>query len=103
MSRTVTLAKLPLKPGTRDEFIAAFGSMFPVVAGEDGTVIYALHTDDKDPDLVWIYELYADEAALATHMASDGFATAFAAFGGFVAEGAELIRMTPVQAEGFEI
>lgn len=103
MPKTVTLAKLPLKPGTRDQFIEAFSAMFPVVADEEGTVVYALHTDDANPDMVWIYELYADEAALGTHMSSEGFAAAFAAFGPFVAEGAELIRLTPVQAKGIEL
>lgn len=103
MSKIVVLAKLPVKPGARDEFVEAFSSMFPVVAGEEGTVTYTLHTDDKDPDLVWVYEVYADEAALAAHSSSDGMKAGLAAFGPLIAGPAELIRLTPVGSKGLDL
>ncbi|MFA5564740.1 MAG: putative quinol monooxygenase [Acidimicrobiia bacterium] len=103
MSKTVTIAKLPLKPGVRDDFVKAFNTMFNTVNNEDGTLIYALHLDDSNPDLAWVYELYADEAALVAHGTSEGMKAGMAAFGPFLAEGVELIRATPVSAKGFDV
>lgn len=103
MSRVALIAKLPVQPGKRDEFIAAFSTMFPVVDGEEGTLVYALHTDDADPDLLWVYELYADAEALDTHGKSDGMASAIAAFGGLLAGAPELHRLSPVQAKGLDL
>jgi (4S)-4-hydroxy-5-phosphonooxypentane-2,3-dione isomerase len=103
MSKVAMIAKLPVQAGKRDEFITAFSSMFPVVADEPGTLAYAIHTDDTDDDLVWIYELYADEAALATHGASEGMKSAIAAFGPLLGGRPELIRITPVQGVGVDI
>jgi quinol monooxygenase YgiN len=102
MSKVSILAKLPLRPGTRDEFVAAFSQMFPVVDGEEGTLIYTLHLDAKDEDLVWVYEMYASDEALAAHSGSDGMKAGLAAFGGFIAGPAELIRMTPVGGKGLD-
>ena len=103
MSKIALLAKLPIHPGKRDEFVAAFSSMFPVVDGEPGTLAYVLHTDDQDENLVWVYELYADEEALATHSGSDGMKAAIGAFGALLAGRPELIRVTPVQGKGVDL
>lgn len=103
MSKTVTIAKLPLKPGARDDFVKAFNTMFTTVNEEAGTLLYALHLDDNNPDLVWVYELYADEAALVAHGSSEGMKAGMAAFGPYLAEGVELIRATPVAAKGFDL
>ena len=40
---------------------------------EEGTLTYILHTDDKEPDAVFFYEIYADQDALAAHGTSDFF------------------------------
>ena len=97
------IAKLPVQPGKRDEFIAAFSSMFPVVAEEEGTLAYILHTDDADENMVWVYEVYTDDAALKAHSKSDGMKNAIEAFGGLLGGAPELIRLTPVRAEGLDI
>ncbi len=103
MSTVALIAKLPVQPGKRDEFITAFSSMFPVVEDEEGTLVYAVHADDSDPDLVWVYELYTDAAALDVHSKSDGMASAIAAFGGLLAGAPELHRLTPVRAKGLDV
>lgn len=103
MSTIAVLAKLPVQPGKRDEFVAAFASMFPVAEDEPGTLVYVLHTDDKDENLVWVYEQYHDEAALNEHSGSDGMKAAIGAFGPLLAGRPEIIRLTPVQATGLDI
>jgi quinol monooxygenase YgiN len=102
MSKVALIAKLPVQPGKRDEFIAAFAQMFPVVEGEPGTLVYALHTDNQDENLVWMYELYADEAAQTEHGASEGRKAAIAAFAPLLGGRPELIALTPVQAVGLD-
>ncbi|HSL57908.1 MAG TPA: putative quinol monooxygenase [Acidimicrobiales bacterium] len=103
MSKIAIIAKLPVQPGKADEFVAAFSTMFPVVADEPGTEVYALHRDAKDDHLFYVYEVYADRAALDAHGGSDGMKSAMAAFGPLLAEGVELIRMEPIQAEGIAL
>jgi quinol monooxygenase YgiN len=102
MSKVSLIAKLPVQPGKRDEFVDAFSSMYPVVDDEAGTLFYALHTDDGDENLVWVYELYADQAAMAEHSGSDGMKAAISAFGPLLAGAPELIRLTPVGGKGLD-
>ena len=103
MSKIAMMAKLAVQPGKRDEFVDAFSSMFPVVADEPGTLAYVLHTDDQDENVVWVYELYADDQALADHSGSDGMKAAISAFGPLLAGRPELIRLTPVQGIGVDL
>jgi quinol monooxygenase YgiN len=103
MSKIALLAKLPIQAGKRDEFVDAFSAMFPVVEEEQGTLAYVVHTDDKDENVVWVYELYADDEALALHSGSDGMKAAIAAFGPLLDGRPELIRLTPVQGKGLDL
>ncbi|MGY6500158.1 MAG: putative quinol monooxygenase [Acidimicrobiales bacterium] len=103
MSKIAVIAKLPVKPGTRTEFVEAFSAMFPVVADEPGTEVYVLHTDLGDENLVWVYELYADDAALDAHSSSDGMKAAIGAFGGFLAGAPEISRLAPVGGKGLDV
>ena len=59
-------------PGKRDELIEALGTHFPNVEEEAGTVIYAMHADNDDADVIWFYELYTDQDAFAAHSGSPG-------------------------------
>ena len=45
MSKVSVIAKLPLKPGTKDDLIAAFEPMLEQVKEEAGTEIYILWSD----------------------------------------------------------
>lgn len=103
MSKIAVIAKLPVQPGKRDEFIEAFRTMFPVVADEPGTEAYVVHADQGDEDLVWVYELYADAASLDAHSSSDGMKAAIAAFGGLLGGAPELIRLTPLEGKGLDV
>ncbi|MCG6658118.1 antibiotic biosynthesis monooxygenase [Halomonas campisalis] len=57
-----------LKPGQRNAFLAA---MLPNAAAsvreEPGCHVFDVIEDRDSPDLFHLYELYADEAALAAH------------------------------------
>lgn len=103
MPKTAVFAKITAKPGQRDELRAALAEMFPTVAGEEGTELYVLHDDLGDDNAVWMYELYADDEALATHSSSDAMAAMFVALGDVVAEPPLLVLARPVEAKGVDV
>ena len=69
--KVAVLAKIPAQPGKRDELVKALGAAIDNANTEAGTLLYILHTDDKDPDVVYFYELYTGQDALAAHGSSD--------------------------------
>jgi quinol monooxygenase YgiN len=71
--KVAVLAKIPAQPGKRDELVKALGAAIDNANTEAGTLLYILHTDDKDPDVVYFYELYTDQDALTLHGTSDRF------------------------------
>ncbi len=100
MAKTSLIAKLPLKPGTRDQLVAAFAPMIEQVNAEPGTEFYVLNLDDADENVVWVYELYTDADALAAHSSSDAMAALFGTIGDLIDGAPELIKTTPVLGKG---
>ncbi len=104
MSKLALIAKLTCQDGKRDEFVAIARTMIEYVqASEPGTEVYSLHTDDKDPNVAWFYELYTDGDALKTHGGSEMMAKIGAQFATVLAGRAELFRLTPVAGKGIEL
>ena len=56
--------------------------MLVAVNDEEGTEIYAFNLDTTDENAIWIYELYSDEGALATHSSSEAMAALIGDLGG---------------------
>lgn len=57
-----------VKPGFRDRFVeAALDDARGSARDEPGCYRFDVLTDDSDPDLVHLYEVYADQAALEAH------------------------------------
>lgn len=65
------IAKITIQEGKTEEAIAAFQPILAAVEDEESTIRYILHTDAKDPNLLWFYEQYADQAAMDVHGTSD--------------------------------
>jgi quinol monooxygenase YgiN len=95
MAQRSMFVKLVFQPGRRDEAIEVLSTMIPLVAGEPGTLVYSFHTDDADEDVVWVFELYADADALATHGGSDAIKDMFGRIGGLFAEAPTMVMATP--------
>jgi quinol monooxygenase YgiN len=100
MAKTALIARIPSKPGKRDDIVAAFAPMMEQVNTEAGTELYILHTDPNDENLVWVYELYTDDAAQAEHAGSEAMAAMFGAIGDLIGGAPELISVTPVTGKG---
>ena len=89
-SRVSLIVKLNLQEGARDDVIASFADYFPTVEGEEGTLVYSIHTDSGDEN--------AD--AMGAHSSSDAFKAFSGAFGAKLAGAPEFHMCTPVQAKG---
>jgi quinol monooxygenase YgiN len=101
MSDIVYIVKLTTAPGRRDEALAALGKLVDAAESEPGTLSYAMHTDAADADVIWFYEVYADQAAFEAHSGSPTMAEIGAALGGgLVAALPELHRVDVVRRKG---
>lgn len=100
MSKVSLIAKIPTKPGKRDELVAAFGPMMEAVNEEAGTELYILNVDNADENLSWVYELYSDADAMGVHGGSDAMAALFGVLGDLIDGAPELIMTTPVAGKG---
>ena len=70
-NKVAVFARIPAQPGKRDELVKAMQAAIDNAQSEAGTLTYILHTDDKQPDAVFFYEIYTDQDALAAHGSSD--------------------------------
>ncbi|MCP3853155.1 MAG: antibiotic biosynthesis monooxygenase [Actinomycetia bacterium] len=100
MAKTAVIAKITAAEGKRDELAAGLQKMLPVVEGEAGTEIYALHADKGDENILWFYELYTDDEALGVHGASDGMKETMGSLRDLFGARAEIILLDPVAAKG---
>jgi quinol monooxygenase YgiN len=71
MDEPAGLVTLFAKEGHADEVIALLSKMAATAAGDDGSEIYAIHQSRKDPNLLFVYELYRDKDALKLHQANE--------------------------------
>ncbi len=94
------LARIPAQPGRRDELIEKLQQAIDNARGEEGTKLYILHTNDKDPDAVLFYELYADYDAFVAHGTSDAFKALGASLRDVAGGRPEITMLTPVAGKG---
>jgi quinol monooxygenase YgiN len=78
--RTV-VAKFRVLPGKDDEAEAAMKKLASAVdAAEPGALLYIWHRHVKDPSQIMVFEVYADDDAVAAHRASPHLAEFVALF-----------------------
>jgi quinol monooxygenase YgiN len=98
--KVAVLAKIPAQPGKRDELVEALGAAIDNANTEAGTLLYILHTDEKDPDSVYFYELYTDQDAFTAHGTSDRFKEIGKSLRDLAGGRPELTILTPVSGKG---
>ena len=76
MSQVAVIAKITALPGKRDEVVAVLSEVAKATENEPGTLLYAMNIDKAEADVIWFYELYADDAALAAHGGSEAMKAA---------------------------
>jgi quinol monooxygenase YgiN len=72
------IAKLPIKEDKVEEAIAAIKELMVEVAKEEGTVLYTLNRDAKNPNTLVFMERYKDKAAVDFHSTTPHFKAFFA-------------------------
>jgi quinol monooxygenase YgiN len=98
--KVAVLARVPAQPGKRDALVEALQAAIDNANTEAGTLLYILHTNDKDPDAVFFYELYTDQDSFTAHGTSDRFKEIGASLRDFAAGRPELTFLTPVIGKG---
>lgn len=86
------IATFHLKEGQRTAFLAALEPLFAAAEREPGTLVYAVHSSERAPDTVWMYELYVDTAAFRVHATSEAMAAAMPAIEELLATPPEMVR-----------
>ena len=94
MSHVAIVARVTVKEGKADEYVAAFESLLEQAKEEAGTLLYALHRSKGDPHMFWTTEVYADDAAFAAHSASEVHAAASPVFTELIAASDVIIGET---------
>jgi quinol monooxygenase YgiN len=67
------IAKLPVKPESKDEAIEEIKLLMAKVADEEGTLQYSLNIAQSDPDTLVFIERYKDMEALGVHGSTEHF------------------------------
>lgn len=68
------LLKTRLRPGSLEAFMDAMRvNAAASVRDEPGCLVFDVLLDRSDADLVWLYEVYTDEAAFEDHMRTAHF------------------------------
>jgi quinol monooxygenase YgiN len=68
------LVRLTANAGMRPALLDALNRYADGLGEEPGTEVYVVHTDPDDANIVWLYEIFADEDAQRAHQSAEGFA-----------------------------
>jgi quinol monooxygenase YgiN len=99
-NQVAVIAKLSAAPGKRDELVAALQVGLQNVESEEGTLLYLLHEDSGDADLLWFYELYSGQDAFLAHAGSDAFKALGATLAPLLGGRPELSFLKPLGGKG---
>jgi quinol monooxygenase YgiN len=80
VAHVAVIARVTVREGKADEYLAAFAPLLEQAEREPGTLVYAVHRSNDDPNVFCTTEVYADDAAFATHRSSDVHAAAAPVF-----------------------
>jgi (4S)-4-hydroxy-5-phosphonooxypentane-2,3-dione isomerase len=101
VSQVAILARITVKDGKAEQYLAALAPLLEQARKESGTLLYAVHRSTDDPDMFWTTEVYADDAALAAHRATEVHAAAAPVLTELIA-GADVTIGETVMATGLD-
>ncbi len=90
------IARLPMKENKEEEAIAAIRELMDGVANEEGTVLYTLSRDPKNPNMLIFIERYKDKESVNAHSATPHFKAFFAKGATFLAGRPEITIMEEI-------
>jgi autoinducer 2-degrading protein len=80
----INAVELDIAPGQMDKFMEAIKENGAAAVKEPGCLEFNISVLAKDPNHVFLYEVYASEAALTAHRATDHFKKYQAATGAMI-------------------
>jgi quinol monooxygenase YgiN len=63
----VTITRVVASPGRGPDIVALLGEIVARDADEPGTLVQTVQVERGAPDVIWLYELWADSAAHEAH------------------------------------
>lgn len=104
MGNLSVIVKLYAAPGRRSELVDLLRTAFPTVDGEAGTLVYVMHADQADEDVLWFYELYVDDDAMTAHLSSENSQSLGEKLGPLLGDRPpEVNKLTPLGGKGLPI
>jgi quinol monooxygenase YgiN len=79
----IVAGAIVIDPAKRDAATAAFDTMRAATLTEAGCLEYQAYFDRADPGVIFVFERWRDETAVAAHFAAPHMATFRAAMAGF--------------------
>jgi len=93
MGKVAMIAKMTAAEGKREELLETLQGVFPEVEKEQGTELYLLHRDEREPDVVWMYELYTDNDGFRAHASNAALKEVATSLIGLLAGPPEMTRL----------
>lgn len=91
------LVRIPVLPGRRPAALDVLNRYVDDLDSEPGTEAFMVCIDPQDEDVVWLYEWFRDEAALAEHREAPLFQRLMGELPELVGENPGLMRLDPLR------
>ena len=91
------LVRLQAKSGMRTALLDVLNTYIDGLDEEPGTEVFVLSTDPDDADVVWLYEVFTDDAAQDAHRAAPGFAQMLGSMSELLATPPGVLRLDPLR------
>ena len=95
--RRSLMVRLTANDGMRPALLDLLNTYADGLAEEPGTELFIVSMDPGDANIVWLYEIFADEDAEIAHRASDGFAALMAAMPPLLDGPPAVLRTVPLR------
>ena len=92
MAEIIVSGWAELNPALRADALTRAGSLFEATRGQKGCLAYVWCADPLLPGRVWVYERWASEASLASHLAGPWYRDMLAALGAGGLRGAKVAK-----------
>lgn len=95
--RSSLLVRLTANEGMRPALLDLLNTYADGLAEEPGTEVFMISVDPDDANLVWLYEVFADENAENAHRGSSGFQRLMQAMPGLLGAQPAVLRTVPLR------
>ncbi|MEI7452971.1 MAG: antibiotic biosynthesis monooxygenase [Actinomycetes bacterium] len=95
--RAAVLVRLTCKPGMRPALLEVLNKYVDRLDEEPGTEFYTLSIDPDSDNLVWLYQVYANDEAQVEHQQAPALAELLPAMQDLLNEPPAILRMSPLR------